>query len=138
MHIRCVLPHLMFYQVFAPCFPTFDPFPCFSWLLSSSSCSELLFLCPDVVSATRRFCLPLLTLVTGSVEQPGFWLARLSSWQPSNQHRHGCEPKIVNPNGTLVCVHMDQNLRFPGGLILTHTHMCYGQTTLGVTRHGAP
>ena len=36
---------------------------------------------------------------------------------------HGCGSKIGTPNGTLVSGHLDQNLRFSGGLILTHTHM---------------
>ena len=33
--------------------------------------------------------------------------------------------KICTQHGTLASGNMDQNLRSPGGLILTHTHICY-------------
>ena len=36
---------------------------------------------------------------------------------------HGCGSKICTQNGTLVSGNMDQHLRSPGGVILTHTHM---------------
>ena len=35
----------------------------------------------------------------------------------------GCGAKICTPNGTLVNGKLDYNLRSPGGLILTHTHV---------------
>ena len=37
---------------------------------------------------------------------------------------YGCESKIGTQNGTLVNGTIDLNLRSPGGLILTHSHMC--------------
>ena len=36
---------------------------------------------------------------------------------------YGCGSKIGTQNGTLVNGTKDQNLRSPGGLVLTHTHM---------------
>ena len=35
----------------------------------------------------------------------------------------GCGSKLGNPNGTLVNGNMDENLRSPGGAILTHTQL---------------
>ena len=43
--------------------------------------------------------------------------------QPVFGGAYGCGSRIGTPNGTLVSGNMDQNLRSPGGLILTHTHM---------------
>ena len=37
--------------------------------------------------------------------------------------RYGCGSKIRAQNGTVVKGNVDRNLRSPGGLILTHTHM---------------
>ena len=36
---------------------------------------------------------------------------------------HGCVSRIGTPNGTLVSGNMDQNLRNPSCLILSHTHI---------------
>ena len=45
----------------------------------------------------------------------------MASWRKLRTGSHGC--KIGSQNGTLVNWTKDQNLRSPGGLILTHTHM---------------
>ena len=51
----------------------------------------------------------------------GFSLAGDSPAQHSSLAFGGCGSKIGTPNGTLVRGNMDQNLRSPGGLTLTHT-----------------
>ena len=45
---------------------------------------------------------------------------------------YGCGSKMGTQNGTLVNRNMDQNLRSPGGLILTHTHMAVVVKTNGI------
>ena len=46
-----------------------------------------------------------------------------SVWIPLGFTTHGCGSKIYTKNGILVNGNMDQNLRSPGGVLLTHTHM---------------
>ena len=48
--------------------------------------------------------------------------APIPTWDPIGVEPwpNGCGSKIGAPNGTLVSGNMDQNLRSPGGLILTH------------------
>ena len=50
----------------------------------------------------------------------------------------GCGSKIGTPDGTLVSGNMDQNLRSPGGLILTHTRVRArsGRASLSAKRLG--
>ena len=43
----------------------------------------------------------------------------------------GCGAKLGTPNGTLLSRNMDQNLRSPGGLILTHTRFAPKRRTPG-------
>ena len=43
--------------------------------------------------------------------------------EQSPRIRRGCGSKICTQSGILANGHMGQNLRSPGGLILTHTHM---------------
>ena len=43
--------------------------------------------------------------------------------ESQSDSRNDCGSKIGTPNGTLISGNMDQNLRSPGGLILTHPQM---------------
>ena len=59
-----------------------------------------------------------------------------TAWFSHGVHLPGFRLKICTRNGILVNGNMDQNLRFSGGLILTHTHVLFSPSE--ATASGIP